>query len=464
MKKYLSILTIGLFLVACGEKERDFDENGIPYPDVQLNSFEERLSYGLGADMGSNSQNMPEEIFVFFDKAEIEAGFVLGMKGETGERPECDELLQKAFGSPEGIDTSANDMMAVSNCYGYVLGDMTRKSLVSKDALEMVDVEIARKGFAHALFAVDTLIDLEERGQMIADFNNDMNKKKGEKMMANAKTLPNAVIGTSGYVLIEETPGIGAAIDPTMEYKMIYTMMNANGDTLMSTLSDPMADAESNSLEIAGDDIVEGWKMATEHMKVGGKYSVYLPYELAYGEKGLPSPRGDGYYINPFTGLIISSQILAQQERNSFAIERGEQVIAIAKEKPNTKVGPSGYVLETIEAGTGPKVKAGSDVQAHYILMDSRGEVIENSYMAAMQGRPAPIFSLNGVIKGWQEGVTEMQKGGRYRLYLPYNLAYGETGNQGIPPYETLTFEMEILDFGEAGSLQQANPMMGGGM
>jgi FKBP-type peptidyl-prolyl cis-trans isomerase len=299
---------------------------------------------------------------------------------------------------------------------------------------------------------------------MIADFNNDMNKKKGEKMIANAKSLPNAIIGTSGYVLIEEAPGSGEAIDPSMEFQMIYTMMNANGDTLMSTVSDPSADPASNALEIAGSDIVEGWKMATEHMKVGGKYSVYLPYELAYGERGLPSPRGDGYYINPFTGLIISSQILAQQEKNSFAIQRGEKIINDAKLKPNTKVGASGYVLETLEAGTGPKVKPGSDVQAHYILMDSRGEVVENSYMGAMQGRPAPIFSLNNVIKGWQDGVTEMQKGGRYKLYLPYNIAYGENGNQGIPPYETLTFEMEIINFGESGSLQQAQPMMGGGM
>ncbi|MDG0973198.1 MAG: FKBP-type peptidyl-prolyl cis-trans isomerase [Crocinitomicaceae bacterium] len=462
MKKTITLLAAGLILLACGEKERDFDENGMPYPDVVLTTFEERLSYGLGADMGSNSQNMPEEMFMLFDKGEIEEGFVSGMKGEDGDRPECDDILQSAFSSPEGIDTTANDMMAVSNCYGFILGNMTRKSLESKDALEMVDIELAKKGFAHALCAIDTLIAFDERAQMIADFNNDMNKKKGEKMMENARSLPNAVIGNSGYVLIEEIPGTGAAIDPTMEYKMIYTMMNANGDTLMSTVSDPMADSESNSLEIAGADIVEGWKLATEHMTVGGKYSVYLPYELAYGEKGLPSPRGDGYYINPYTGLIISSQILAQQERNSFAIERGEKVIEIAKQKPNTKVGASGYVLETLEEGTGPKVKPGSDVQAHYILMDSRGEVIENSYMGAMQGRPAPIFSLNGVIKGWQEGVPEMKKGGRYRLYVPYNLAYGETGNQGIPPYETLTFEMEILNFGEAGSLQQANPMMGG--
>ena len=179
MKKIILVLAIGLILVACGQKERDFDENGIPFPDVRLTSFEERLSYGLGADMGSNSQNMPEEMFTLFDKAEIEAGFVLGMKGESGDRPECDELLQKAFSSPEGIDTTANDMMAVSNCYGFILGNMTRKSLESKDALEMVDIDFAKKGFVHALYAVDTLIDREERGQMIADFNNDMNKKKG---------------------------------------------------------------------------------------------------------------------------------------------------------------------------------------------------------------------------------------------------------------------------------------------
>lgn len=462
MKKATILLATVLILAACGQKERDFDEEGIPYPDAQLKTFEDSLSYGLGADMGSNSQNMPAEMYILFNKAEIEVGFVMGLKGESGDRAECDELLQKAFSSPEGIDTTTNDMMAVSNCYGFILGNMTRKSLESKDALDTLNIDIAKKGFAHALFGVDTLIEREERGRMIADFNNDMNIKMGAKMMEKAKSFPNAVIGKSGYVLIEEIPGTGVAIDPTMEYKMIYTMTNANGDTLMSTVNDPSADAESNALEIAGADIVEGWRMATEHMKVGGKYSVYLPSELAYGEKGLPSPRGDGYYISPFTGLIISSQVLAQQERNSFAIERGQQVIDIAKKKPNTKVSASGYVLETLQAGTGPKVKAGSDVQAHYILMNSRGEEIENSYMGAMQGRPAPIFSLNGVIKGWQEGVTEMQKGGRYRLYLPYNLAYGENGNQGIPPYETLTFEMEILNFGEAGSLQPASPAVGG--
>ena len=99
--------------------------------------------------------------------------------------------------------------------------------------------------------------------------------------------------------------------------------------------------------------------------------------------------------------------------------------------------------------------------KAHYVLMNSRGEQLENSYMASMQGRPAPAFSLNGVIQGWQEGVPEMKKGGKYRLYVPYNLAYGETGNQGIPPYETLTFEMEILEVGEPGTLLKPNPMGG---
>lgn len=58
-----------------------------------------------------------------------------------------------------------------------------------------------------------------------------------------------------------------------------------------------------------------------------------------------------------------------------------------------------------------------------------------------------------------------MRKGGRYKLVLPYDLAYGESGNGGIPPFETLTFEMEIIDFGKEGTLvqprkQQQQPQM----
>jgi FKBP-type peptidyl-prolyl cis-trans isomerase len=454
MKKIIAFLAVVLVVAACGEKERDFDEFGNPYPDLVLNSFEDRISYGMGADMGANFQNMPEELFEQLNKRELEVGFLSGLQGEKGERPECEEMLRSAFGAGNGIDTTHNSIGQISECYGYIFGEMTLRSLQSKDAVELIDPIIAAKGFAHSLFDIDTLIPLDERAKMIADFNNDMNRKKGEKLMVEVKNLPNVLVDDAGFVLQKVKGGQGVSIDPSKEYLMVYTMMNANRDTLFTTISNPFGDeASENALEIIGQDIVEGWRMATKHMEVGGEYIVYLPQELAYGENGLRNPYGPGFYIHPYSAIIIGSKVLEQAEKHAFIKARGEKIIADAKAKPNTKTGASGWVLETLSAGSGVKVPAGSDVKAHYILSDSRGEVVENSYMAAMQGRPAPSFSLNGVIKGWQDAVPEMQKGGRYKLYLPYDIAYGESGSQSIAPYETLTFEMEILDFGVPGSL-----------
>lgn len=455
MKKLVVFSILALSFISCGSKEREFDEFGIPYPDLTLNSFEERLSYSIGADMATNFKRLPEEMFEILNKRELEFGFLDGLKGTSGERNECDEMLRAAFGSQNGIDTSNNSMKEISNCYGFIFGDMTHSSLKGKDALEIILPEFAAKGFAHALFEVDTLIELDERNKMIADFNNDMNRKKSEKLIAEVSKFPNVIIDDAGYVFQEVKKGNGERIDPSNEYVMIYTMMSANRDTLMSTILDPNADDVSNALEIMGSDIVEGWRMATRYMEIDGEYIVYLPFDLAYGEQGLKNPYSPGFYIQPYSGLIISSRILQQGEKFGFVKNRGEKIITEAKSRPNTKVGASGWVLETITAGSGPKVKPGSDVKAHYVLIDSQGEVVENSYQGQMQGRPAPSFSLNGVISAWKEAVPEMQKGGRYRLFAPYSVAYGEQGNQRILPYETLTFEMEILEFGDPGSLTE---------
>ena len=125
-----------------------------------------------------------------------------------------------------------------------------------------------------------------------------------------------------------------------------------------------------------------------------------------------------------------------------------------AKKQPNKVEDPSGFILTTLTEGKGKNVPVEGDVQAHYVLSNSRGEMVENSYMnAAQYNQPAPSFSLKSVIRGWQLGIPKMKVGGKYKLVLPYQLAYGEMGSQNIEPYETLTFEIEIIDAGTPGSL-----------
>ncbi|MDR0785699.1 MAG: FKBP-type peptidyl-prolyl cis-trans isomerase [Treponema sp.] len=104
---------------------------------------------------------------------------------------------------------------------------------------------------------------------------------------------------------------------------------------------------------------------------------------------------------------------------------------------------PSGLQYKVVKEGSGVKPLADSTVKVNYEgkLMD--GTIFDSSY-----ARGEPIeFSLNGVIRGWTEGLQLMSVGSTYMFYIPSNLAYGESGSgRNIPPYSPLTFKVELLE------------------
>jgi len=123
-------------------------------------------------------------------------------------------------------------------------------------------------------------------------------------------------------------------------------------------------------------------------------------------------------------------------------MEEGKAFLETNAKKPGVKVLPSGLQYEVIKEGDGPMPTATDNVLTHYHGTLINGEVFDSSV-----DRGEPIsFPVNGVIKGWTEALQLMKKGSKWKLYIPYNLAYGERGAGGkIGPYATLIFEVELL-------------------
>jgi FKBP-type peptidyl-prolyl cis-trans isomerase FklB len=120
----------------------------------------------------------------------------------------------------------------------------------------------------------------------------------------------------------------------------------------------------------------------------------------------------------------------------------GEAFLAENAKREGVKVTESGLQYEVMDATIGQKPKATDKVRVHYegTLID--GTVFDSSYKRG----ESITFGLNQVIKGWTEGLQLMSVGSKYKLYIPYQLAYGERGaGANIPPYAALIFIVELL-------------------
>jgi len=152
-------------------------------------------------------------------------------------------------------------------------------------------------------------------------------------------------------------------------------------------------------------------------------------YLMQYGEKELN-------YEEFKAGIDLVLNMSAK------AKEEGEKFLAENAKREGVKTTASGLQYEVLEATIGQKPKATDTVRVHYegTLID--GTVFDSSYKRG----ESIAFPLNGVIKGWTEGLQLMSVGSKYKFFIPYQLAYGERGaGASIPPYAALIFTVELL-------------------
>lgn len=141
--------------------------------------------------------------------------------------------------------------------------------------------------------------------------------------------------------------------------------------------------------------------------------------------------------------LAEFQQAAAQRQQQAGEANRqaGQEFLKENAEREGVKVTESGLQYEVLEEGQGASPDADDRVTVHYEGKLLDGTVFDSSYQ---RGEPA-TFPLHGVIKGWTEGLQLMKEGGKAKLYVPAELAYGESPRGPGGPGSTLTFTVELL-------------------
>lgn len=113
---------------------------------------------------------------------------------------------------------------------------------------------------------------------------------------------------------------------------------------------------------------------------------------------------------------------------------------------------PAGVKVDTILAGQGA-----SPTVADVALVNYRGTLPDGKEFDKAQGA---VFPLDSVVPGFTKALEQMQRGGKYKVLIPAELAYGEKGAGAIPPNTDLTFEIELLDFKSRAEIEQQQRML----
>lgn len=271
MRKLIFIALPILFLGCNNEKSVEDNE-----PPVVLKTEKDKLSYALGAMSGQSIIGGQDPNLKRLDMEELAKGFAENLNTQKPEQ--CQATLVKLFG-PNGQDFDSTYAKEGAHCFGRLTSYSFYREIEKMGIKNELDFSLVKVGFRHALLKKDSIIPDAEKRTIIQQFVINFNETAGKKMMDQAKQVSGAKVFENGIVMVTLSEGKGGNPSQTDDVKVNYILTSAKGDTIESSF------VQRAPISISLEAVIPGWVYAIPKMKKGGKYRIYVPWELAYGEQ-----------------------------------------------------------------------------------------------------------------------------------------------------------------------------------
>lgn len=230
-------------------------------------------------------------------------------------------------------------------------------------------------------------------------------------LLTLAALLPLLVGAQSGLIKKDMVVGKGAPARAGDLLVVDYKGSLANGKVF-----DQSFGMAPFSFTLGKGEVIKGWDLGIAGMRVGCRRMLTIPSSLGYGRAGSPPD-------------IPADATLKFEVRLYHIWPRGSSPRVIVKD---------------VKVGKGRAAKQGDSVEVHYKGTFPNGVKFDSSYD---RKQPLPVtIGAGGVIPGFDKGLIGMKVGGRRKVTIHPQLAYGERGAGGvIPPNATIVFELELV-------------------
>jgi peptidylprolyl isomerase len=245
----------------------------------------------------------------------------------------------------------------------------------------------------------------------------------------------------SGLIFLDDSLGTGKEVKPNdlvtihfegwtvMDTSNLFGNWSADQQRSVNLIGNSKTRNQPVKFVLGTGSFIKGSDEGIIGMKVGGRRTVIIPSELAYGEQGIGP-------IPPNTNLKLVVEVLDTREKINVEMWDVDQA--------SFTTTSSGLKYAVINDGAGNFADSGNVVTVHY-----SGYLEDGTKFDSSVERDEPFSFLLGmgqVIPGWDEGIKLMKKGSKVRLLVPPHLAYGAMELEKIPANSTLLFDIELLD------------------